>query len=160
MALPLLKSVEDCSDYVKTVEPFLPQLYDFPGKVLENIASPSGLQRVYLETNPLISAFAVSVFLSVIFLVVSEINRNFSQVDRMWSILPNLYVIHLAVWARLAGLPHSRVDLVAVATTLWSVSEAVCDTCYTIRSDLTIPAGSLDLQLLAQGRLQCWLRRL
>lgn len=121
MALPLLKSIQDCSDYSKTVEPFLPQLYQLPSKLLDNITSPSGLQKLYLETNPLISALGISIGLGFVFLVVSEINRNYSQVDRMWSILPNLYVIHFAVWARLAGLAHSRLDLISVATTLWSI---------------------------------------
>ncbi|KAF4983214.1 hypothetical protein FZEAL_1317 [Fusarium zealandicum] len=120
MALPFLKSVEDCGDYAKTVEPFIPQLYALPGQILNNIANPSALKQLYVDTNPLISAFEASVALSFVVLVASEINRNFSQIDRLWSILPNLYVVHLAVWARLAGLAHSRIDLVAVATTLWS----------------------------------------
>ncbi|KAF5027232.1 hypothetical protein F66182_648 [Fusarium sp. NRRL 66182] len=120
MALPSVKSIEDCADYAKTVEPFIPELCALPGQVLNNIANTSGLRQLYIDTNPLISAFAVSLALSFVFLVVSEINKNYSQVDRMWSILPNLYVIHLSVWARLAGVPSSRVDLIAVATTLWS----------------------------------------
>ncbi|RSL76101.1 hypothetical protein CEP51_010270 [Fusarium floridanum] len=120
MAFPFLKSIEDCGDYAKTVEPFIPQLYALPGQILDNIADPSGLRQLYIDTNPLISAFAASVAFSFIFLVVSEINRNYSQVDRMWSLLPNLYIVHLAVWARLAGVPSSRIDLVAAATTVWS----------------------------------------
>lgn len=122
MALPFVKSLEDCGDYAKTVEPFIPQLYALPRQVLDNIASPDGLRQLYVDTNPLASAFAVSVALGFVFLVVSEINKNYSQVDRMWSILPNLYIVHLSVWARLAGVPSSRVDLISLATTLWSVS--------------------------------------
>lgn len=121
MALPLLASLKDCGDYSKTVEPFIPQLYELPYQVLENIGSLSSLKQLYVDTNPLITGFAASITLAFIFLVVSEINRNYSQVDRMWSLLPNLYVVHIAAWARLAGLPHSRVDLIATATTLWSV---------------------------------------
>lgn len=121
MALPLLKSLEDCADFSKTVEPYLPQLYALPNEVLSNIASPTALKHLYLRTNPLISGFAISLVLGFVFLVVSEYHKNYSQVDRMWSILPNLYVIHFAVWARLAGAPHSRLDLIAVFTTLWSV---------------------------------------
>ena len=121
MALPLLMSLEDCGDYSKTVEPFIPQLYDLPYQVLDNIGSIDGLKQLYINTNPLITGFAASITLGFVFLVVSEINRNYSQVDRMWSLLPNLYVVHLATWARRADLPHSRIDLVAAATTLWSV---------------------------------------
>ncbi|KFH48903.1 hypothetical protein ACRE_001190 [Hapsidospora chrysogenum ATCC 11550] len=121
MALPLLKSVEDCADFSKTVEPFIPQLYRLPSQVLGNIGSIDGLKQLYIGTNPLITGFAASIAFGFGFLVASEVNRNYSQVDRMWSILPNLYVVHLAVWARLAGLPHSRLDLIAAATTLWSI---------------------------------------
>ncbi|KAM0341945.1 hypothetical protein ACHAPQ_000249 [Fusarium lateritium] len=120
MTLPFVKSLEDCGDYAKTVEPFIPQLYALPRQVLDNIASPDGLRQLYVDTNPLVSGFAISVALGFVFLVVSEINRNYSQVDRMWSILPNLYIVHLSVWARLAGVPSSRVDLISLATTLWS----------------------------------------
>ncbi|KAF4121178.1 Protein of unknown function (DUF1295) [Geosmithia morbida] len=120
MALPVLKSVKECGDYSKTVEPFIPQLYDLPYRVLDNVGSIDGLLSVYTDTNPLITAFGASVVLSSIFLVVSEINRNYSQVDRLWSLLPNLYIVHLAVWARLAGVSHSRIDLVATFSTLWS----------------------------------------
>ncbi|KAH7162384.1 hypothetical protein B0J13DRAFT_9144 [Dactylonectria estremocensis] len=120
MAIPLLKSIEDCGDFSKTVEPFLPQLYALPNQILENIASPAALSQLYIDTNPLISAFAASLVLGFIFLVVSEINRNWSQVDRLWSLLPNLYIIHIAVWARLAGMPHARIDLIAIFSTAWS----------------------------------------
>ena len=121
MALPFLKSLEDCGDYSKTVEPFLPQLYALPYQILDAFTNPTAMKQLYIETNPLISGFAASLAFGFIFLVVSEINRNYSQVDRLWSILPNLYVVHLAVWARLAGISHSRIDLVAVSTTIWSV---------------------------------------
>ncbi|KAF5627384.1 DUF1295 domain protein [Fusarium tjaetaba] len=120
MSLPFVKSIEDCGEYAKTVQPYIPELYALPRQILDNIASPDGLRQIYVDTNPLISGFAISIALGFVFLVVSEINRNYSQVDRMWSILPNLYVVHLSVWARLAGIPSSRVDLIAAATTLWS----------------------------------------
>ncbi|KJZ71796.1 hypothetical protein HIM_08816 [Hirsutella minnesotensis 3608] len=123
MVIPALKSLRtlsDCSDYAKTVEPFISQLYALPYR-LADVRNLDGLKQLYIDTNPLMSAFAVSIFLGGVFLVVSEVNRNYSQVDRMWSILPNLYVVHLAVWARLAGLPHSRLDLIATFTTIWSL---------------------------------------
>ena len=119
--LPILSSIEDCSDFARTVQPFIPQLYALPDKIIANAANPQGLLRVYVETNPLVTGFAASLFLGGVFLIVSEVNRNYSQVDRMWSILPNLYIVHLALWARAAGMPHQRIDLVALATTLWSV---------------------------------------
>ncbi|CRK17864.1 hypothetical protein BN1708_012141 [Verticillium longisporum] len=120
-ALPTLQRIEDCANRTLTVKPFIPQLFELPNQVLENIASPAGLRQLYTETNPLISGFAASLALSVIFAIAAEINRNYSQVDRAWSLLPNLYVVHLAVWARLAGIDASRVEFLCSATTLWSV---------------------------------------
>ncbi|EFY98896.1 DUF1295 domain protein [Metarhizium robertsii] len=120
-ALPVLQSIEDCSDFSKTVEPFVDQFFALPARLVASIGSIENLQRLYVETNPLITGFAASIFLAGVFLIVSEVNRNYSQVDRMWSILPNLYIIHLAGWARMAGLPHSRIDLVATFSTLWSI---------------------------------------
>jgi steroid 5-alpha reductase family enzyme len=77
--------------------------------------------QLYIETNPLVTAAAVSIFLGAIFWVASEINRNYSQVDRAWSILPALYIGHLSLWARLAGEPHDRIDVVAMFATIWSM---------------------------------------
>lgn len=119
--IPAILTLEDCADYSKTVQPFLPQLYALPQVLMDNGANLAGLKNIYIQTNPLVSGFSVSVLLGAIFLAVSEFNRNYSQVDRMWSILPNLYVIHFAVWARMAGLPYHRLDLAAIATTIWSV---------------------------------------
>ncbi|KAG9257278.1 uncharacterized protein F5Z01DRAFT_462106 [Emericellopsis atlantica] len=121
MALPLLKTLKECGEYAKTVEPFWPQLYELPYKLLNSYHSLDRLKQLYIDTNPLMSGLAASLFLAPIFLIVSEINRNYSQVDRMWSILPNLYVVHIALWARAAGMPHERIDLAAITTTIWSI---------------------------------------
>ncbi|KAL7960716.1 hypothetical protein V8C34DRAFT_275453 [Trichoderma compactum] len=121
MALPQVKSLQDCVDYSKVVEPFLPQLYQLPHRIWESIDSLDALRELYVTTNPLISGFAASLAVGLLALIASEINRNYSQIDRLWSILPNLYVVHIALWARVAGLPHGRVDLIAVCTTIWSI---------------------------------------
>jgi hypothetical protein len=122
MALPLVKSLQDCADYHQTVEPFIPQLYALPQRLLDTAGSPASLRQLYIETNPLVSGFAISIALGFVFLIVSEINRNYSQVDRMWSLLPNLYIIHFAVWANVAGLPTNRLNLIAAFSSIWSVS--------------------------------------
>lgn len=121
MVLPQVKSLHECVDYAKVVEPFIPQFYELPYKIWDNIDSLDGLKSVYVTTNPLISGFSIALVFGLLTLIASEINRNYSQVDRLWSILPNLFVVHIAVWARLAGLPHDRVDLIAAYTTIWSV---------------------------------------
>ncbi|KAL2022326.1 hypothetical protein VTK56DRAFT_5724 [Thermocarpiscus australiensis] len=120
MALPMLRSLEDCADFSKAVEPFIPQLYELPGKLLAVLAGRESLLKLYTETNPFISGFAISVVLGAVFLVVAEINRNYSQVDRCWSILPTLYIAHFNAWARLSGLPTRRIDLILLFSILWS----------------------------------------
>jgi steroid 5-alpha reductase family enzyme len=57
-----------------------------------------------------------------VFLVSAEVNRNYSQVDRLWSILPTVYIAHFDLFARLTDVPHQRIDLALLFSTLWSVS--------------------------------------
>jgi steroid 5-alpha reductase family enzyme len=121
MTLPALISLEECSDFAKTVEPFIPQLYELPKKLLDTVQTGGSLLDLYKTTNPLISGFALSIVLGAVFLVVAEINRNYSQVDRCWSLLPTIYIGHFDIWARLTGVPHQRIDIVLLFSTLWSV---------------------------------------
>ncbi|ORY70160.1 uncharacterized protein BCR38DRAFT_333997 [Pseudomassariella vexata] len=120
MALPLLKSLEECADFSQTVEPFVPQLYELPRELIERASSLDGLLDLYKHTNPLVSGFAYSLFLAVVFFVVSELNRNYSQVDRMWSLLPTIYNAHFAAWSHVNNLPSKRVDLVLLWSIIWS----------------------------------------
>lgn len=120
-AIPTLSALEECADYSKTVEPFLHQLFSLPENLGQVFAGHQSLQSLYIETNPLISGFAISVFLGAVFLVASEINRNYSQVDRFWSLLPTFYIAHFDLWARLAGVPSQRVDAALLFSTIWSV---------------------------------------
>jgi len=60
-------------------------------------------------------------FLTPLVLIVSEFNRNYSQVDRLWSFLPAIYNAHYALWAHMAGLPTQKLDHIMAITTLWSV---------------------------------------
>jgi steroid 5-alpha reductase family enzyme len=52
----------------------------------------------------------------------AEINRNYSQIDRLWPILPAVYAAHFAVWARANGVGSERLDTLATAVGLWCVS--------------------------------------
>lgn len=121
MAIPVLKSLEECADFSKTVEPYIAQFYELPQRLIASGGSPHDLLTLYKSTNPLVSGFAFSLFLGCVFLVVSEFNRNYSQVDRMWSLLPTIYNAHFAVWTHLNELPTQRVDLVLFWSVLWSV---------------------------------------
>lgn len=120
MAIPVVKTLAECTDFSKTVQPYIPQLYDLPFQIWNNISDASGLLQLYVNTNPVISAFAFSLFLAPIFLIVSEVNKNYSQVDRVWSILPTVYIAHYDLWARLSGLPTKRLDTLLVFGIIWS----------------------------------------
>ena len=120
MALPVVRSTLECASYTSTVAPYIHQLQPLPWIVWESLSNPSALKQIYLDTNPLVSSVAFSIALSPIFLVVSEINKNYSQVDRVWSILPTIYNIHYAVYAWAAGLDTTRTSAVALASTIWT----------------------------------------
>jgi hypothetical protein len=121
IAMPMIKTLSDCASYSMTIEPYMPQLYALPDKIFASFGDPQALKDVYASTNPIISGFAFSLALFPIFLVVSEVNRNWSQVDRVWSILPTVYHIHYAVWARMHGLETQRVDNVMAFSVLWTL---------------------------------------
>lgn len=157
MALPALLSLEECTDFSKTVEPFIPQLYALPAQLVDVLAGREDFLQLYVNTNPLISGFAISIALGAVFLVAAEVNRNYSQVDRFWSLLPTFYIAHFDAWARLAGVPHQRIDAALLFSTLWSVSRGSLGSAVSWANPLL---GPLDVQLLEEGRLRDWLRGL
>ncbi|PLB45699.1 putative steroid reductase [Aspergillus steynii IBT 23096] len=125
MALPLptIESVKDCASFSHTVLPFLSQLTALPER-LQLAATAKDvviLKDIYLSTNPFVSALGLTLVFSAYFLVLSEITRNYSQVDRLWSLLPALFNVHFAVWARLSGLRTQSLDTIAVLSVVWSV---------------------------------------
>ncbi|EAU32294.1 conserved hypothetical protein [Aspergillus terreus NIH2624] len=125
MALPLpdVQSIWDCTYFNRTVLPFLPQLTTLPERlqVVAAAKDAQGLKEIYLSTNPFVSALGLCLALSAFFLVFSELNRNWSQVDRFWSILPAVYNVHFAVWARMSGLRTEALDTIAALAVLWSI---------------------------------------
>ena len=128
MALPFVKTFADCADFDKTVLAYLPQLYDLPLQIFQSAADWRQLQVLYVSTNPLISAFALSLFLAPIFLIVAEVNRNYSQVDRCWSLLPTVYNAHYVLYAHATGIPMRRLDTLMIVSAVWSVSCPLEDT--------------------------------
>ena len=120
-ALPVLTNLPDCATYSKVFEPFIPQLYSLPSQVYNNIGDTEALKQIYISTNPAISGLAFAIATFPVFFIVSEINRNWSQVDRVWSILPTLFHIHYATWARLNGMSTERVDSVLGFSVLWTL---------------------------------------
>lgn len=122
LPLPRIESLVDCTNFKLTVLPYLAQLEWLPASLREAGWDLDSLKAVYLATNPFVSALAFSSVLAVLFFFAAEINRNFSQVDRFWSILPALYNVHFAAWARLAEIRTQTLDTIAVISVLWSVS--------------------------------------
>ena len=52
----------------------------------------------------------------VICFLVSEITRNYSQVDKLWSLLPPAYC-----WVTVASFPTARTIIMAVLVTMWGL---------------------------------------
>ena len=122
LALPVVRTLEQCGSFEDTVLPYIKELKDFPQRLLESASSLESLKEFYLKTNPLVTAFAACLILSVFFFVVAEFNRNYSQVDRAWSLLPTLYIAHYVAWAHLNQLPSNRLDHLISFGVIWSVS--------------------------------------
>lgn len=118
-ALPTVATLVGCTDLGKTVYPYLHQLS--LDHVLPLLRREVEAKAWYVSTNPLMSAAAFALALSVITFVAAEFNRNYSQVDRLWSILPALYTVHFAVWAHANGIGSERVDTMATLIVLWGV---------------------------------------
>lgn len=131
MALPVVRSLVECADYSNTLAPYTYQLRALPEVFVQALTNVAALKQLYLDTNPLVSAIAFSVAISPIFLVVSEFNKNYSQVDRVWSILPTIYNLHYAIYAHLAGIDATRIGLVAGISAIWSVSNRLMYTALT-----------------------------
>ncbi|KAL9603255.1 MAG: hypothetical protein Q9219_001276 [cf. Caloplaca sp. 3 TL-2023] len=123
MTIPILKSAVACADFGRTVQPYLHQLNELPQQIYHSASSLQALKALYLDTNPLVSAFAFALLLAPIFLVVSEINRNYSQVDRVWSLLPTVYNLHYIAYAHAKGLPTQRLNSLGIISVIWSVRD-------------------------------------
>jgi len=120
MALPVIKNLQDCADWHKTVVPYIGQLYDLPQNLLA-CRSLSELKDLYIATNPMISAVAFCLLSAQIFFIVSEINKNYSQVDRCWSLLPTAFNAHFYAYAKLNGIYSQKLDLLMAFSCIWSV---------------------------------------
>lgn len=151
LPLPRVESLVDLTSFELTVLPYLSQLQWLPDSLREAGTDVYSLRALYLATNPLISALAFGGVLAGLFFIAAEINRNYSQVDRFWSILPALYNVHFALWARLSGIQTHTLDTIAAISVLWSVSWIFLRV--SAGANLRCDVGSLDFQLLAQRRI-------
>ncbi|KAJ5174747.1 Protein of unknown function DUF1295 [Penicillium canariense] len=121
LPLPRVESLADCTSFKFTVLPYLAQVQWLPASLREAGWDLDSLKAVYLATNPLVSALTLCTVLAGLLFLAAEINRNYSQIDRFWSILPAVYNVHYATWARLAGIRTQTLDTIAVISVLWSL---------------------------------------
>lgn len=121
MALPIVKGLQDCADYGITLEPYWDQLRPLSTLVFQHVTDFAALKQLYVDTNPFMTGLAASFFLMPFFLIAGEINQNWSQIDRFWSILPTLYHLHWSLWTHMSGINAERVDLRLIVSTVWSM---------------------------------------
>jgi len=74
------------------------------------------LVELYEATDPLTTALWAAGGLAVLCWVLSLITKEYSWVDRLWSITPPLFAIHFAGHA---GFDDPRLNLMAALTVLW-----------------------------------------
>lgn len=74
------------------------------------------LLELYRTADPLLAALVACGLLALWCWLASLVTGNYSQVDRLWSILPVLYVFHFA--AR-TGFANTRLVLMTILSVLW-----------------------------------------
>ena len=81
----------------------------------------TSLKQIYLDTNPFLSGLAFFSTLMPVTYAASELTNDCSQIDRVWSMLPTIAILHWTVWAYLTGLSTGRLNALLIATTTWSI---------------------------------------
>ncbi len=76
------------------------------------------LLDLYSQTDPLVSALWLCVAFSVLCWLLSLVTREYSWVDRLWSITPVIYTAHFAAHA---GFGDARLNLMALLVALWGL---------------------------------------
>ena len=63
-----------------------------------------------------ITWITIMLVVAVLCFIVSEITRNYSQVDKLWSLLPPAYS-----WVTVAAVPSARTVIMAALVTIWGL---------------------------------------
>lgn len=126
MALPAVAGIVDCTSFTTTVSPFLSQLS--VAHVQPLLTGKVAPLDWYLSTNPVVSGLLLSLVITLLFFLAQEINQNWSEVDRFWSILPVFYIAHFTLFAHLSDkvVDTQRLDTLLTFATLWGVSSLFC----------------------------------
>lgn len=118
--IPAIAALRDASDWSLVWKPYEHQLLAFAPKFLEALTtSTAAVRNLYADTNPLVTGVALYTFLGFFFLITAQVNKNYSQVDRAWSVLPVLNIAHLNLWARTNGVATGRLNLALIYATIW-----------------------------------------
>jgi steroid 5-alpha reductase family enzyme len=72
--------------------------------------------EMYQDADPMASALVACAALAIWCWIASLLTRNYSQVDRLWSILPVLYVFHFAAHG---DFVDARLGLMTTLAVLW-----------------------------------------
>jgi len=76
------------------------------------------LVDLYRSTDPLVTALWVTGGLALLCWLLSLITKEYSWVDRLWSITPMLFAVHFAGYV---GFSDARLNLMAALAVLWGV---------------------------------------
>ena len=78
----------------------------------------SGMLELYKATDPLVTALWAAGGFALLCWVLSILTKEYSWVDRLWSITPALFAVHFAAYV---GFTDLRLNLMAGLAVLWGV---------------------------------------
>ncbi|RUS19041.1 hypothetical protein BC937DRAFT_88049 [Endogone sp. FLAS-F59071] len=83
--------------------------------------NPAGLLAFYAAADPFVSGMVITTAVSFLCWIMSVLTGNYSQVDRLWSLLPPFYIWHYTLHEYLneTGELHPRLLLASVVTSVW-----------------------------------------
>ncbi len=76
------------------------------------------LVALYQATDPFVTALWASLGFAALCWLLSILTREYSWVDRLWSITPVIYSVHFAAYV---GFSDTRLNLMAALVTVWGV---------------------------------------
>ncbi|CAO3696082.1 unnamed protein product [Rhizopus stolonifer] len=86
-------------------------------KILSN---PQLLVDYYKNNNALVVASSFTAVITTVHYIASEVTRDYSQVDRCWSILPGIYAWHFTIHNYISeGVLNPRLVTASVLISLW-----------------------------------------
>ncbi|KAI8094805.1 hypothetical protein BDF21DRAFT_331558 [Thamnidium elegans] len=88
--------------------------------ICSTLQNCSKFQAFYKDTDPLVSALYLTTILISVHYVMSEVTKNYSQVDRAWSILPAVYAWHFTIHDYVLHKSfHPRLLTASVLISIW-----------------------------------------